>query len=204
MERYQPNGTECKCFYCQISFLRDNTEHVDVRIVSREVNENCSGSSVQPKVVHQFFQYGGTLVFGPTQILIVSCSTVGGQQAPVRRAIHCFLCVVCPAAETQKQTLNCAAVLVYNSVSVTETESGLRSAIDETKAKVVLLLLIVNIITSHYFTLEIFGDNAGVVLDLDLSDSGDSQQHVLIVDEGLVTMIHGLVIVPCSPVEAIQ
>lgn len=184
--------------------LRDNAEHVDVRIVSREVDEDGSGSTVQPKVVRQLSQYVSTLVLGPTQILIVSCATVGCQQAPVRRAIDCFLCVVCPAAETQKQTLNCPAVLADNSVSVTDTESGLRSAIDETKAKVVLLLLIVNFITSHYFTLEIFGDNAGVVFDPDLSDSGNSQQHVLIVDEGLVTMIHGLVIVPCSPVEAIQ
>lgn len=47
-------------------------------------------------------------------------------------------------------------------------------------------------------------DIAGVVQDLDLPHSGDSQQHVLIVDEGLVSAVQGLVIVPFRPVEAIQ
>ena len=34
------------CFTCAL--LPDNAEHVDVCIVSGEVDEDCSGSSVQP------------------------------------------------------------------------------------------------------------------------------------------------------------
>lgn len=45
---------------------------------------------------------------------------------------------------------------------------------------------------------------AGVILDLDLPHPGNSQQHVLIVDEGLISSGEGLVIVPFSPVEAIE
>ena len=79
-----------------------------------------------------------------------------------------------------------------------------RSAINETKAEIIFLLIIVDIKTSSDLILEVFVDLAGVVLGLDLPHPGDSQQHVLIVDEGLVSIVHGLVIVPFSPVEAIQ
>ena len=79
-----------------------------------------------------------------------------------------------------------------------------RSAIDETEAEIIFLLLIVDIETSCDLILEVFVDLAGVVLDLDLPHPGDSQQHVLIVDEGLVSTVQGLVIVPLSPVEAVQ
>lgn len=47
-------------------------------------------------------------------------------------------------------------------------------------------------------------DVTGVVEDLDLPHSGDAQKHVLVVDEGLVSSLQGLVVVPFSPVEAIQ
>lgn len=47
-------------------------------------------------------------------------------------------------------------------------------------------------------------DVARVVNDFNLSHPGDSQQHVLIVDEGLISGVHGLVIVPFGPVQAIQ
>lgn len=82
--------------------------------------------------------------------------------------------------------------------------SDLRCAIDEPEAKVILLLLIVNVETSRDLILEVAVDLAGVVHDLDLPHSGDSQQHVLIVDEGLVSAVQGLVIVPFCPVEAVQ
>lgn len=77
--------------------LPDDTEHVDVRIVSGKVNESCSGSSVQPKVVHQLLQDDGALLLGPTQVFVESRTTVGGQQTPVRGALQLFLCVVRPA-----------------------------------------------------------------------------------------------------------
>lgn len=82
--------------------------------------------------------------------------------------------------------------------------SNLRRAIDETEAEVVLLLVVVNVETSHDLVFEVVVDLAGVVHDLDLPHSGDSQQHVLIVDEGLLSAVQGLVIVPFSPVEAVQ
>ena len=89
-------------------------------------------------------------------------------------------------------------------VSLTKRVSGLRSAINETKAEVILLLVTVDIETSCDLILEVVMDLAGVVLDLDLSHSWDSQKHVLIVDEGLVSAVKGLVIIPFSPVEAVQ
>lgn len=46
-------------------------------------------------------------------------------------------------------------------------------------------------------------DLAGVVLDLDLPYSGNTQQHILIVDERLVSAVQGLVVVPSGPVKAI-
>ena len=95
--------------------LPDDTEHVDVCVVSREVNEDYSGSSVKPKVVHQFCQYDGALFFGLTEVLIVSCSTVGCQQAPVRRTLDLFLCVVGPTAE-EKDSTNIALALILKSV----------------------------------------------------------------------------------------
>lgn len=55
----------------------DDAEHVDVCIVSGEVDEDRSGSSVQPKVVHQFLHYVSALLLAPTQILIVPRSAVG-------------------------------------------------------------------------------------------------------------------------------
>lgn len=67
--------------------------------------------------------------------------------------------------------------------------SGLRCAIDETEAMLILLLLVVNIETSRDLILEVAVDLAGVVHGLDLPHSGDSQQHVLIVDEGLVSAV---------------
>lgn len=47
-------------------------------------------------------------------------------------------------------------------------------------------------------------DVAGVVEDLDLPHPGHAQQHVLVVDEGLVSGVQGLAVVPLGPVEAIQ
>lgn len=47
-------------------------------------------------------------------------------------------------------------------------------------------------------------DIAGVIHDLQLSHARDSKEHVLIVDERLVAMVEWLVVVPFSPVEAIQ
>lgn len=82
--------------------------------------------------------------------------------------------------------------------------SNLRGAVDEAKVKVVLFLLVVNVETFGNLVSEVVVDVAGVVEDLDLPHSGDSQQHVLIVDEGLLPGVEGLVIVPFSPVEAIQ
>lgn len=82
--------------------------------------------------------------------------------------------------------------------------SGLRAAIDEAEAEVIFLLVIVNIKTSCDLIFKIIVHLAGVVQDLDLPHSGNSQQHVLIVDEGPVSVLHGLVIVPFSPVEAVQ
>lgn len=93
---------------CQRWPLPDDAEHVDVCVVSREVNEDHSGPSGQPQVVHQVCQYGGALLFGPTQVLIVSGSTVCCQQAPVRGTLDLFLCVVGPAAETGSRSPNCA------------------------------------------------------------------------------------------------
>lgn len=82
--------------------------------------------------------------------------------------------------------------------------SSLRSAVDETEAEVVLLLLVVHIKTSRDLIFKVFVDLAGVVLDLDLPHPGDAKQHVLIVDERLVPAVQGLVVVPFCPVEAVQ
>lgn len=83
--------------------LPDDTEHVDVCIIGGEVNKDRSGSTVQPKAVHQLHQYGSALLLGPAQILIVACSTVCGQQAPVRGTFDLFLCVVLPAKKAKEQ-----------------------------------------------------------------------------------------------------
>lgn len=87
---------------------------------------------------------------------------------------------------------------------VRKTANSLRGAIDEAEAMVIFLLFIVNVKTACDLTEEVLVDFAGVVHDLDLPHSRDSQQHVLIVDKGLVSGVHGLVIVPFSPVEAVQ
>lgn len=83
----------------------DDAEHVDVCVVGGEVNEDHSGPSVQPQVVHQIFQYGGALLFGATQVLIVTCSAVCCQQAPVRGALDLLVGVVGPTAERTKTEL---------------------------------------------------------------------------------------------------
>lgn len=80
---------------------------------------------------------------------------------------------------------------------------GLRSPIDETETVVVLFLLIVDVVTSTDLILEVFLDLAGVVLDLDLPHPGNTQQHIVIVDERLVPVVQGLVVVPSRPVKAI-
>lgn len=87
--------------YCQRRSLPDDAEHVDVCVVSREVDEDHSGPSVKPQLVHQLLQFDGALLFGPTQVLIVSRSTVCCQQAPVRGTFDLFLCVVGPAVEEE-------------------------------------------------------------------------------------------------------
>ncbi len=84
--------------------LPDDAEHVDVCVVGGEVDEDYSGSSVQPQIAHQFHQYDGALLFGPTQVLIESGSTVCGQQAPVRGTFDFFFRVVGPAAEEEEDT----------------------------------------------------------------------------------------------------
>lgn len=56
--------------------LPDDTEHVNVGVVGGEVDEDRPGSSVQPQVVHQLRQYGGALLLGLTQVLVVARSTV--------------------------------------------------------------------------------------------------------------------------------
>lgn len=83
----------------QLFFLPDDTEHVDVCVVSGEVDEDRSGSSVKPKIVHQLLQYDGALLLCSTQVLVVTRSTVGGQQSPVSGALDLLLLVVGPAAQ---------------------------------------------------------------------------------------------------------
>lgn len=80
----------------------------------------------------------------------------------------------------------------------------LRGAVDEAKVKIVLFPLVVDAETPGDLIFEVVADIAGVVEDLDLPHSGDAQQQVLVVDEGLVSGVQGLVIVPFRPVEAIQ
>lgn len=67
-----------------------------------------------------------------------------------------------------------------------------------------LLRLVVNIKTSKDLVFEVFMDVARVVHNFNLSHPGDSQQHVLIVDKGLISGVQGTVVVPFSPVQAIQ
>lgn len=79
-----------------------------------------------------------------------------------------------------------------------------RRAIDEAKVKAFLLRLVVNIETSEDLVFKVFMDVARVVHHFNLSHPGDSQQHVLVVDEGLISGVQGPVVVPFSPVQAIQ
>jgi len=79
-----------------------------------------------------------------------------------------------------------------------------RGAVDISKVHVVLFDLVVDVEASRDLVLEVAVDLAGVVLDLDLAHAWDTQQHVLIVDEGPVSTGQGLVVVPLSPVEAVQ
>lgn len=80
----------------------------------------------------------------------------------------------------------------------------LRGAIDEAEAQVVLLLVVVHIEASRDLILEVRVHRAGVVHDLDLPHSGHSQQHVLVVDEGVFASVQGPVVVPFGPIEAVQ
>lgn len=80
--------------------------------------------------------------------------------------------------------------------------SGLRSAVEEAEALVVLLPDTVDIEASFDLIPEVAGDRAGVVLNPDLPDPGDTEQQVLVVDERLVSQ--GRSIVPLCPVEAVQ
>lgn len=197
--------------------LPDDTEHVDVGVVSGEVDEDHSGPSVQPQVVQQVLQDGGALLFGSPQVLIVSRSAVCRQQAPVRGTFDFFLRMVAPAAEKDKVykilslclSRGCQKLILWvkNKRCVLNNRNKyciLRGAIDEAKVKIVLFLLVVDVETPGDLIFEVVVDIAGVVEDLDLPHSGDAQQHVLVVDEGLVSSVQGLVIVPFSPVEAIQ
>lgn len=81
--------------------------------------------------------------------------------------------------------------------------SSLRGAIDETKAEVVLLLLIVDVKATCDLVFEVLVDLAGVVLHLNLPHAGNTKQHVLIVDEWPVSIAEGLVVVPFGPVQAV-
>lgn len=82
--------------------------------------------------------------------------------------------------------------------------SDSRRAVDEAKVKALLLPLVVNIETSKNLIFKVIMDVARVVYNFNLSHPGDSQQHVLIVDEGLVSGVQGLVVVPFGPVQTIQ
>lgn len=82
--------------------------------------------------------------------------------------------------------------------------SDSRRAIDETKVEALLLPLVVNIETAKNLILKVVMDFARAVNNFNLSHPGDSQQHVLIVDEGLISSVQGLVIVPFGPVQAIK
>lgn len=85
-----------------------------------------------------------------------------------------------------------------------KTVSELRRAVDEAEALLVFLLVSVNSETAFDPIFEVTVDSAGVVLDLDLPHPGDTQQHVLVVDERRVSAFQGLVIVPRCPVESVQ
>lgn len=84
------------------------------------------------------------------------------------------------------------------------TLSDLRRSIDEAKVIALLLSFVVHVEALENLIFKVIMDVARVVNNLYLSHPGDSQQHVLIVDEGLITGAQGLVIVPRGPVEAIQ
>lgn len=52
---------------------------------------------LQPQVFFELCQDNSTFAFGQGKVLIVPCSTVGGQQTPVIWPFHLSFCVVCPA-----------------------------------------------------------------------------------------------------------
>lgn len=193
-------------------FLPDDTEHVDVGVVSGEVDEDHPGPSVQPQVVQQVLQDGGALLSGSAQVLIEPGSAVCRQQAPVRGTLDFCLRMVAPAAEKDDAdetislslTRSCQKLKNKRNFNLTTRYCVLRRAVDEAKVKIVLFLLVVDVETPGDLIFEVVVDVTGVVEDLDLPHSGDAQQHVLVVDEGLVSSVQGLVVVPFSPVEAIQ
>lgn len=78
----------------------------------------------------------------------------------------------------------------------------LRRAIDEAKVKALLLSFVVNVETFENLIFKVIMDVARVVYNFYLSHPGDPQQHVLVVDEGLISGVQRLVVVPFGPVEA--
>lgn len=110
---------------------------------------------------------------------------------------------LCLSESCQKQILWVKKIKsgVFNDLN---NFSVLRGAIHKAKVKIVLFFLVVDVETPGDLIFEVAVDMAGVVEDLELPHSGDAQQYVLVVDERLVLIVQRLVIVPFSPVEAIQ
>ena len=83
--------------------LPDDTEQIDVSVVSGEVDEHGPGAMVQPQVVIHLHQDLSTLLLGPVQVLVVPSTAVRGQQTPVGRTLYLFLIVVLPAADIEER-----------------------------------------------------------------------------------------------------
>lgn len=97
-----------------VLFIPDHAEQVDVCIVHREINEGCSGPSVQPQVLLQACNLQSCHFSGPREVLVITSPAVCGNQAPVAAAIQILLIGVCPASSEVKESTLVFPLSTYN------------------------------------------------------------------------------------------
>lgn len=79
----------------------------------------------------------------------------------------------------------------------------LRCFIEGPKWGSILLVLAVYIIATRNVFFEVVMDHAGVVLNLQLTHSGNSKQQVLIIDVRLGMVTQRVIVIPFGPIQAI-
>lgn len=104
-----------------------HTEEVNVGIIHREINENCTSSPVQPQVILQVLQNDSTFIHVCLEILVITTTTVDCYFAPVWGTSKFFLGIVSPPEHRAIWWLTTENVQLHHSLSSNFQDFQMRS-----------------------------------------------------------------------------